>query len=36
MRGSRSSLYRRPVFWLWMVAITLAVLVADGLVARFA
>jgi len=36
MKGSRGSLYRRPVFWLWLVAVTLAVLVADGLIARLA
>jgi hypothetical protein len=27
--------YRRPVFWLWLVAATLALLVADGLIVRY-
>jgi len=28
-------MYRRPVFWLWLTAGTLAVVVADGLITRF-
>jgi len=35
-KGSRGALFRRPVFWLWLVAGTLAVVVADGLIARLA
>jgi len=28
------SRYQKPVFWLWMVAAVLAILVVDGLIVR--
>jgi hypothetical protein len=30
-----SILFRKPVFWPWVVAVTVAVLVADGLLKRY-
>jgi len=33
-RTGRAS-FRKPVFWLWLIAVALALMVADALLARY-